>query len=315
VIESENAWPVRDIRGRYFVTNVGGTDVIVFDSTGQYITRLGRRGGGPGEFESIVAIDVVNDTVYVFDGRHSRLSLFGPDLRFARSVALDLKPTTRALVLPDGRLIVNASVRTSAAVGQPLHLMEAGKLIRSFGSETGVFRMDVPGLLDRSIVAAGASNVWSAHQRAYLVDLLDVSTGTLLMQFARTASWFPSGERPRIKGGSFVDEPPPPRLASIATDAAGLLWLGFSVADVRWRQAVKETEPGHVAIADPGRYLDAIVEVIDPQSGTLVATERFDNPPGLIIGPGLRARTVLTPDGTPIIKVFRVTLHRTPNTP
>lgn len=37
--------------GRIYVLDAGNSRIVVFDETGAYITRRGRRGSGPGEFD------------------------------------------------------------------------------------------------------------------------------------------------------------------------------------------------------------------------------------------------------------------------
>lgn len=50
--------------------------VAQFDSTGRWIRNFGRSGSGPGEFRQPVFVEIVGDTVAVWDARLARLSLF-----------------------------------------------------------------------------------------------------------------------------------------------------------------------------------------------------------------------------------------------
>jgi hypothetical protein len=48
----------------------------VVDSTGRFLRPIGQRGGGPGEYERIDAFGLIGDTVWVFDERWHRITLF-----------------------------------------------------------------------------------------------------------------------------------------------------------------------------------------------------------------------------------------------
>ena len=47
-----------DSRGNIYVNDARRADVRVFDSNGQYLTTIGRRGKGPGEMQEIVGMHV-----------------------------------------------------------------------------------------------------------------------------------------------------------------------------------------------------------------------------------------------------------------
>jgi hypothetical protein len=64
--------------GRVYVADDGDKTVKVFDASGRPVGTLGRKGSGPGEFEAIQDIAVVNRAVYVFDPKLDRILRF-PD--------------------------------------------------------------------------------------------------------------------------------------------------------------------------------------------------------------------------------------------
>ena len=65
--------------GRVFVVESQDLEIRVFDSTGQLIGRMGRRGEGPGEFENPPQIGLVGDTVWAYEAFIDRLTLFRTD--------------------------------------------------------------------------------------------------------------------------------------------------------------------------------------------------------------------------------------------
>ncbi len=57
-----------DNNGNYFVYNRGSEPIFYFDKNGEYITSVGRRGQGPGEFQSWPTFDTaLSDTLYTLD--------------------------------------------------------------------------------------------------------------------------------------------------------------------------------------------------------------------------------------------------------
>lgn len=72
--------------GRIVVLDDGALQIHVFGPDGDHLRSLGRRGSGPGEFESMTTISVVGDSIYVYDRSRARLSVFHASDGFARSV-------------------------------------------------------------------------------------------------------------------------------------------------------------------------------------------------------------------------------------
>jgi hypothetical protein len=65
---------------RLFVLDAFDREVRVFDSVGVYSHAIGRRGSGPGEFESPQGISVTPDGhLWVVDPANTRYSIFGPE--------------------------------------------------------------------------------------------------------------------------------------------------------------------------------------------------------------------------------------------
>lgn len=71
--------------GRFVVANSGSSELRFFDATGSLLQAVGRRGEGPGEFLGISWLSAVGgDTLYVYDGYASRMSVYHPDGTFIR---------------------------------------------------------------------------------------------------------------------------------------------------------------------------------------------------------------------------------------
>lgn len=75
--------------GRIAVANGGSHEVRIFDSTGNWLQTIGRRGAGPGEFESLGGLYVGRgDTLRTYDFSLLRVSVFSPEGEFQRGVRM-----------------------------------------------------------------------------------------------------------------------------------------------------------------------------------------------------------------------------------
>ncbi len=96
--------------GRVVVADQGNNRILTFAADGSLLSRSGRAGDGPGEFRNMLAMmPWLGDSLVVWDDRIRRLSVFDPDIVFARSFRLDLPedlPFARVLgTYPDGSFL------------------------------------------------------------------------------------------------------------------------------------------------------------------------------------------------------------------
>jgi hypothetical protein len=81
---------VRLSDGRIAVADNRAPDLRIFGADGRHERTFGRKGGGPGEFQSPSILGVLpGDTIVVVDGGLRRISLFHPDAGFIRSATPD----------------------------------------------------------------------------------------------------------------------------------------------------------------------------------------------------------------------------------
>jgi len=82
------------------------------------------------------------------------------------------------------------------------------------------------------------------------------------------------------------------------------------VPDARW-QSVVEIVPGRrlPKITDALRHKDAILEVIDPRTGVVLVSQRFDQPYLSLISGQLLAEMTTDSEDRPIIKLSRLELR------
>ena len=304
IIESDATEAAVDSRGRYFLFHAYAPYVKVFDARGRYVKTLGAEGQGPGEFRGVGIVRVsAGDTIHVFDSDNSTHSIFSPSLSFLRSHRLDFLPQLEAVALDANRAVVAVPIRTPARVGFPLHLVDRGRIVRSFGSERGAFRPDIPYFDDRTIAPAGPGRIWSAHRNRYHIELWSTD-GRKLRELRRSVDWF----RPHASSGfASPSTPPAPLLQQVWQDRAGRLWVRTVVADPNWRRAVQRGGPHGYTVQDYDGYRDTVIEVIDPQRGRVLASRRFPMMVDLL-GED-RLGTVMTgPDDVPRYVVWRLRL-------
>lgn len=72
--------------GRYYVGDEQAHTIRIFSQDGEFLQSAGREGDGPGELRWFLTVKPYRgDSLWVYDYNLSRVSIFGPDLEFARS--------------------------------------------------------------------------------------------------------------------------------------------------------------------------------------------------------------------------------------
>ena len=99
--------------GRIAVVNQGTQEVRWYDSTGALVGRAGREGKGPGEFtDAFLVYRTVGDTLWVGDYSPWQWHLFGPDMKFVRTVVTapsEINSPDVAAIFDDGQQIFGKS--------------------------------------------------------------------------------------------------------------------------------------------------------------------------------------------------------------
>jgi hypothetical protein len=75
--------------GGIVVADGSSQEILLFDESGDLLQRVAGKGNGPGEFTQLLALTVgVEDSLYAYDHRQRRISVFNNAGEFARSVTL-----------------------------------------------------------------------------------------------------------------------------------------------------------------------------------------------------------------------------------
>lgn len=155
--------------GRIVVEDNMQDALYLFGADGTYVTELGDKGDGPGQFQNMTEMTVLpGDSIYVYDRTHDRLSVVHPDAGFVRSVqygaGLGDRPPLDVFAIDLNRFVVQVSGYEREENGAPPRIVEyetqlfltdgSGELIRGPVTFPGGFSVD----FDRGNVGAPYSS-------------------------------------------------------------------------------------------------------------------------------------------------------------
>jgi len=266
---------LRDGSGRIFVQTVPGHDIAVFDAEGGFLTMIGRSGEGPGEFagRAMPVIADEADSLYVWDPFLQRVSVFTPDLEFARSFQLSFRPGFR---LPDGSMVGTQLLRTPELIGYPAHRVSSdGDFLNSFGQDPPRYRQDEHLFYQKRGGLAANGHVWLSPVGRYELELWDPVENRLIMSHRPEAPWFEERAAPV---GSYLTERPGGAVTHVWMDDANRVWVIAQIAAERWKpccngEPVRHQRPfDHNEVAD---YFDWVLQATDAETGEILAERHF----------------------------------------
>ena len=124
VLEGDAAYQLDQVRAsvlhgdRIMIANGGSMELRAFDLTGKHIATGGRKGGGPGEFQSIRWMARFDgDSVIIYDPNNRRFSIFSLDATFGRSFAPEQQFFGVGGRLADGSFVLAPTMVFSSSDG------------------------------------------------------------------------------------------------------------------------------------------------------------------------------------------------------
>lgn len=304
----------QDSKGRYFVVMPeSGDPPHMYSKSGVFIAQVGRTGEGPGEYRRPRLVRVTTgDSVEVYDEGNARYTLLTPELRVSRSFAIP-RATNDGIRLTSGLQVLNAKVSDADRIGLPLHVFEAGgRYVRSFGTARPIA---LPGDVTRHarwLFPLTNGHVLVAHMgHRYRVEEW-VASGELIAAWDRDVDWYRPYDRYWFPTPTM---PPAPRTTGLWRDAGGLIWVVLQVPDRTWARGLelaREAEGGQALYRWENWQLlfDTIVEVFDPRSGNLIASQRFDHTTDWVVTGGRVASFEEDANGYFTAVVYDLTLIR-----
>lgn len=260
--------------GRYLVANeVPAGELELYSAEGEFIRLVGSSGQGPGEFGFIREIfRMAGDSIGVTDLTNLRLTVLDENLKVARTAPLPVRHREAVAVGP--HVVVNGKVRTPEHAGYPFHVADGSEIARSFGADTAVFRGDLLGINNRPMTGS-PTGMWAAFMGQYVLDHFD-PLGVRTKRLVRDVDWFEPWGTISLPT---PDTPPSPQVVRLSADPEGRLWTVLHMASPEWaRHLTERVVDGRTTYsfeALDGIY-DSVIEVIDPEEGTILATARMD---------------------------------------
>ncbi len=289
-LDEQMQFVVRDATGRFFVTSNVEALPYIYDERGDFLGRLGTQGEGPGEFTAAAAVHFWHDSVFVYDRRQSRVSVFDSDLEFVRSIA-GISPYYSAVTLAGGRFLAD-NMRVNA---RPLTVYDPqGTPVAHLGDEIDTSNPQ-QGFLHQvhALAPSSSGGAWSIKRFFRPVVQEWDSRGRLLREFDLTVDWYePFDERRNLS----PDVRPQPFVTGIWEDVDGRVWIVGLAADEDWVSGFGEPVSGeggvvYSPVEDAAGVFDTFITVLDPAADRAVLHQRrFDRAlrsfePGLVIDP------------------------------
>lgn len=232
--------------GRYLVGAYSNELVRVFDSTGEFLSSIGKQGPGPEEYSSPSLVMVDDDgTIVIMDNELRSRTELTSKLVFRRRDRLGGNALWFSELLSDGSYVLNRPVLTP----------DGGASIQSYardGTPLGDYEEPVIPCKDpnecmwnspRIFAGDGAGGLWAARPVAWPAVFRYDSVGNLLRQFDLQLEWFPHGAP---KGGAEY-----PTLSSMWVDDDGRMWLaGRSPTAPTGADSIRHGGLSHVDVLD-----------------------------------------------------------------
>ncbi len=292
-----------DGSGRFYVAELGGNRLLIYDQQGLLLRVQGRRGWGPGEFQLIVSLTAgLDGRVFAFDyGR--RVTVI--DSTGKSMVGLLPVAPSSAAVTRDGDKILAGMIYSRDAVGFPLQLVTSdGSHVRSFGSREARVDPVAPAADRRLVCCARHGSVWSAQIDRYVLEEWDLSNGSSKRRVERSPDWW-INERPK---GDLVTSPLS-WINGLDMDTRGRLWVHSIRPGKNWqtsRHPVGYMLP--VTPASLDAHYESVIEIIDPDLGRVVTSVSIPEYFHGFAAPGMVFRVVEDTDGTLLIEIWKLTL-------
>ena len=272
ILPPETVWLQETEAGTFVSASLDETQIAEFGPDGRLAGVIGRAGEGPGEFGVVVTpIPGPGDTLFAPDLRQWRITVFGPDRSLAGTFPMPFRPD---LVMPDGSFLVAEQVWRGEMSGYPIHVVDReGRVVRSFGTDQPQqYRPDLDDALTRNVAPGRDGTVWAMAPARYILERWDPSTGEQLQSTRIRSDWFRESLEP------YTDETvrPPPLVDGLWEDEDGLVWTIVQDADVDWEPPPGANEHRPFDEHEYNRTYDCVIEVVDPRSGRVLASRRFD---------------------------------------
>ncbi len=261
--------------GGFFLLTQEFSLVQIFSRDGEFESSLGGPGEGPGEFDFPQAHRFDEEgRLHVIDPLLGRISVFNRALELDHTVRLEgIQPGFELYRIRGDSIVLAGYARTGELFGLPMHVLTSdGTLVRSFGEPDYPIESPEPSQHLVHFALSDGSEVWLGRKDRYQLELWTLE-GEHRQTYRREVSWM-------VPPDPVPDNPPPPAplLTSIGADPEGLAWAVFAIAGDRWEEAAIPGDGAHgFEMVEPDLWRDTVVEVVDMDAGTILASHRFSD--------------------------------------
>jgi hypothetical protein len=217
------------------------------------------------------------------------------------------------VLLGDGRIATNMDIRIRRdSSGSSLQIVNPdGTIAHRFGDDSIPIRRWIDSGRRMRSLGSSRFGFWSATLLfEYRLERWD-SAGNRTRLIRRQPPWFQPYDTTTIAS---PEHPPHPALVAVMEDGEGRVWTVSLVADSQWVEGLsKEPVRGeggtiYYRTEDPEAARDTYLEILDPVSGRLLVSRRFDGLYDYLINDSLIGRRVYDENGVPAVEIYRVTL-------
>ena len=94
---------VFDQEGNLYVLDYKAVNIKKFDSSGRFIELIGRKGQGPGEFNTPLLLTIAGERLFVWDASTRKIMAFSLDGKYVKSIEIPRSRTETHMVFPAPR--------------------------------------------------------------------------------------------------------------------------------------------------------------------------------------------------------------------
>jgi hypothetical protein len=295
----------RDSRARYWL--VQGSVIKLFDHAGTFMRTVGSPGSGPGEWRSPWPATDMNGRVQVIDASNGRVTRLDGDFGVTTETPIPALEINAVAPIGPEAFVVNAWAVAADMIGQPMHVFDGGRMVRSFG--TGEDAVQTRFTSRRVIDGDGRGHV--VLSKPYSLEI---------------EAWTDKGERilgatgPALNDHAvlpaaydFDRNPLPNEVRGIRLDSIGRLWILTWRVKANWKDRWEERvypngSKGIVPKSDgsPQDYRFSRIEVLDLTVGKVIAQADFPQILSGFVGRDEVWENPLPDDEQPMITVWRL---------
>lgn len=285
-----------------------------FDQAGNAVV-VSRRGTGPSEFRSIVAIGgAIGGGLLAYDHGNGRLVEFSVSGEVVSTDRLGAVLTSFSNMVPVGQdsVLIGAVRRDGPQLGVPVHLvsMSTGSVLQGYGDPPPTYQAQFTPQVQRRSVSRFGSTVAASHYWEYRTDLFDLATGHSIKSVVRTPRWY----RP-VEDLMSVNPPrtrPVPNTVSVRLLGDGTMLTLIKRPRANWLEGFsgKPSVEGMGRVVSRSLVYETVVEHVDYENGVLLAQSILAGVPLSFVSGRLELAVVDDAGLTPRILVYSIKVKR-----